>query len=162
MILQSESDESRVVSAEKTFELQRLQKSLGANRVLIEFVNYKNRFAAFVVRADALEFVDELGDQAEIQQLLEAVRFQFGALRYPRADIEKHLPQLTKRILVYLQKLYDQILLPLEHLVADKHLIVVPTANLHYVPFAALHDGEQFLIEKHAVIFAPSAPVLQR
>ncbi len=44
---------------------------------------------------------------------------------------------------------------------SDKSKIVfVPANRLHYLPFHALSDGENFLIEKHEVSYAPSAAVL--
>lgn len=39
-------------------------------------------------------------------------------------------------------------------------LLIVPDGPLHYLPFAALHDGTGFLVERHAISCAPSASLL--
>ena len=38
-------------------------------------------------------------------------------------------------------------------------VFVVPHRSLHYVPFAALHDGQQWLVERHELVLVPSATV---
>ena len=54
----------------------------------------------------------------------------------------------------------DLILAPLmEHLRGADHLIIVPHGPLHSVPFAALREGERFLIERFAISHVPSASV---
>jgi len=42
-----------------------------------------------------------------------------------------------------------------------KKLYVVPHGPLHYVPFAALHDGKEYLVQRHATTVLPSASVLK-
>ncbi|MEG3858705.1 CHAT domain-containing protein, partial [Microcoleus sp. herbarium12] len=57
------------------------------------------------------------------------------------------------------QKLYRWLIAPLTaELTALKidHLIVIPAAGLRSVPFAAIHDGKQFLIEKYSISVMPS------
>jgi CHAT domain-containing protein len=52
------------------------------------------------------------------------------------------------------QKLYDWLIRPLEAELSQnqiKHLIFAHDRYTRYVPMAALHDGEQYLIEKYAV-----------
>src|SRR5262249_509504 len=63
------------------------------------------------------------------------------------------------RYLTHAQDLYAWLIRPLEaDLVAwhIKTLIVVPDGALRLLPFAALHDGQQFLIEKYALAITPS------
>lgn len=56
------------------------------------------------------------------------------------------------------ERLYGWLVRPIEPLLSAQDmetLIVVPTGALAAVPFAALHDGERFLIEQRAVAIAP-------
>jgi CHAT domain-containing protein len=46
-----------------------------------------------------------------------------------------------------------------EHLTSND-LIIVPHGVLHYVPFHALFNGRTYLIDSHAISYAPSATVL--
>lgn len=57
------------------------------------------------------------------------------------------------------QQLYNWLIEPSLPLLIDKDietLIIVPGGALRTVPMAALHDGDQFLIEKYAVATTPS------
>jgi CHAT domain-containing protein len=41
-----------------------------------------------------------------------------------------------------------------------RRLVIVPDAQLHHVPFHALHDGRRFLVEEFEISYAPSATIL--
>ena len=59
------------------------------------------------------------------------------------------------------RSLYDAIVAPAARWLGEgDRLLVVPDGPLFYLPFAALHDGSRYLIERHAVAYAPSASVL--
>jgi CHAT domain-containing protein/TolA-binding protein len=59
-----------------------------------------------------------------------------------------------------LQQLYDALVAPIEPYLTSERILIAPHDVLHYVPFAALHDGEGYLIEQHALVQLPSASVL--
>ena len=60
------------------------------------------------------------------------------------------------------RQLYNSVILPVEdRLQAFDRLTVVPHGPLHYVPFAALYDGERYLIDKLELRVLPSASVLE-
>jgi CHAT domain-containing protein/tetratricopeptide (TPR) repeat protein len=56
--------------------------------------------------------------------------------------------------------LYKRLLRPMHSTIAGRDLLIVPYGSLHYVPFAALHDGERFLAQGRALRFLPSAMLL--
>ena len=58
------------------------------------------------------------------------------------------------------QRLYDWLVAPLEEHLSNEQLIIAPHSILHYVPFAALHDGEQYLIEQYTLTELSSASIL--
>ena len=64
----------------------------------------------------------------------------------------------TRRYLPHAWQLYDWLIRPLEAALQDVHvdtLVFVPDGPLRTIPMAALHDREQFLIEKYAVATSP-------
>ena len=70
----------------------------------------------------------------------------------------------------YPRLLHDALIGPIRQYIQDpggspekdcKYLCIVPHGVLHYLPFAALHDGRNYLVETHAIFYAPSASVLQ-
>jgi CHAT domain-containing protein len=40
-------------------------------------------------------------------------------------------------------------------------VLIASHQQLHYLPFSALHDGEQYLVEVYTVGYLPSASVLR-
>lgn len=59
-------------------------------------------------------------------------------------------------------QLYVSLVQPVEDAIQGfKRLTVVPHGTLHYLPFAALYDGESYLLEHFEVRVLPSASVLQ-
>ena len=58
------------------------------------------------------------------------------------------------------RSLYDGLIRPVEPYIAGRRLVIVPYGILHYVPFAALHDGRAFLVESHASRQLPSLSAL--
>ncbi len=76
------------------------------------------------------------------------------------------LPEFANEMDGYRQnseKLYRWIITPIERKLAIKSiktLVVVPDGVLRLVPFSALYDGKQFLIEKYAVSISPGISLM--
>lgn len=140
-------------------DLKLLQNKLGKKEALIEFVSFEGILSAFVINDKTIDFVADLGTENEILTLLEGLQFQFGAMRFGKQDVRAFVPELKKRADSYLQKLYEKLAKPLESLIGGRDLVVVPVGALHYVPFHALNDGEQYLIETREIVQAPSATI---
>ncbi|MBT9315642.1 CHAT domain-containing protein [Leptothoe spongobia] len=89
------------------------------------------------------------------QATLETTLRSFLASLHPSADRPQ---QLT-----YSQTLYDWIIRPAEEagiLHSDQTLVFVLDGLLRNLPMAALHDGEQYLIEKYAIALSPGLQLL--
>ncbi len=141
------------------FSVKALQKSLGDGRTLVEFVEIDGLFSAFVLTTSKIKFVRDLASVDEIAMALEDLHFQFGALRYGTAGMERFLGQMKSRADVCLATLYQKLLGSLEKLLNGESLVVVPCGLLHYVPFHALHDGGGYVAERFEVSYAPSSGV---
>ncbi len=140
----------------------KLQKQLGKSRALVEYFGLDGKINAFVLTGSGLEIFRGLCDESEISPLLEQLHFQFGALRYGVKNLGGFVGELAKKADLYLAKLYEKLLRPLEGAFAGQNLVIVPYRELHYVPFHALHNGNEYLVESRVVSYAPSAAVLQK
>ena len=58
---------------------------------------------------------------------------------------------------------YNALFAPLKPYIRHPNLVIVPHGVLHYLPFAALWDGEKerYLLEEYALTYAPSASALK-
>ena len=80
------------------------------------------------------------------------------------ADVRRFralIEQGSDQVLVEARALYDRLIRPVEAQIRGKSLLVVPHGVLHYLPFAALHDGSNYLLDSHALRYLPSASVLK-
>jgi CHAT domain-containing protein len=79
-----------------------------------------------------------------------------GALAMATLPLTGHAKRL-------LQHLYAHLIAPLGPAKSDwRRLVFVPYGALHYMPFGLLHDGGQYLIEKHEVVVLPAATLAAR
>jgi CHAT domain-containing protein len=88
--------------------------------------------------------------------------------KLPVVDLENNIEAMRKNITSqnlpefnqFSRTLYRQIFSPAVPLLKTKKLIIVPHGSLHYLPFAALSDGNEYLIDRFSIRMLPSASVL--
>jgi CHAT domain-containing protein len=83
------------------------------------------------------------------------------------SEVQQFRQLLEKRtsneFLVPARQLYDQLIRPIDPVLAAHHvdtLVIVPDTVLRIIPFAALHDGQHFLLERYATAIAPSLQLM--
>ncbi|HEX8250645.1 MAG TPA: CHAT domain-containing tetratricopeptide repeat protein [Pyrinomonadaceae bacterium] len=145
----------------QAFNLAELQKNLGGETVLVEFVEIDGVFSAFVVSDASVRVFSPLCRADDVTALLARLNFQLDALRSNSQLVAPHFYELTLRTRRVLQEFYDLLLRPLESAIGLRRLAIVPHRALHYVPFHALYDGLSYVIEDRETIYAPSASILQ-
>jgi CHAT domain-containing protein/tetratricopeptide (TPR) repeat protein len=73
----------------------------------------------------------------------------------------RQLETLEAHARILSQRLYALLIQPVDDLIGNcRRLVIVPQGVLHGIPFAALHDGTQFLVERREVVLAPSASAI--
>lgn len=145
-----------------SFDVRRLQQQLGENDALVEYTSLGDELLAFVVLCDRVHVARNLASISEIGERLSAVRFQIDSLRFGARSIRRHLSSLTQKINIHLRQLHDLLIRPLERTLKQRKLIIVPHGSLHYLPFHALHNGDQYLIERGEISVAPSAAIFHQ
>lgn len=149
-------------SARKAAEapgLTSIQKQLGPSKAIVEYILMDGAFSAFVVTDNTVKYAAKMATEREITDILGSLHFQFGTMRYGNEIADRFATQLKSRTDRLLQDLYDLLVRPIERHPRSRDLIIVPAASLHYVPFHALHNGEQYVIETREVQYLPSASV---
>ncbi|MCP4700562.1 MAG: CHAT domain-containing protein [Gammaproteobacteria bacterium] len=73
------------------------------------------------------------------------------------------LTQQNSVFLPHAQQLYQWLIKPVSYAIGDiDTLAVVPDGGLHGIPFAALHDGHAYLLERYAVAVIPAVGLIKR
>ncbi len=122
-----------------------IQAKLPADEVLIEYYYDDKKVYAFVITRERLQVV-----WLEATHLAREVKSFRDALDSPR----------DSRHLALSQSLYRKLFQPLASLVNQPHVLIVAHGALHYLPFNALHDGQQYLIDRYRLRQLPSASVM--
>lgn len=139
-----------------------VQSALPEDTALLEYFLARERILAFLVtrndiRAYALETSLE-----HIRPILEEWTFHLSKFYYGIDYYRRHQRALLAFAQDRLARLYDLLFAPLEEYLATfENLIIIPHGVLHSLPFHALYDRCQYLIEKKVISYAPSAAVLQ-
>jgi len=158
---QIEQRRSRSLIQQEPIDDANLRQELAGHSALVEYFSLDDELLAFVVTGDGVSVTRRLGSLSEIEQMATQFRFQIATLRYGSNRIRTHLDQLTARARHYLQALYRQLLAPIADQLGERRLVIVPHRRLHYLPFHALDDGQQFVIERREVCYVPNAGILR-
>ena len=118
-----------------------------------------------VDRRTAVIYPILLADRTEILLSLpnEIKRFTIATNRAEMTDEVNHFRRklenrTTREYLPHAQKIYQWLIAPLQTTLNEHKidtLVLVPDESLRTIPIAALHDGEDFLIEKYAISNTP-------
>lgn len=122
-----------------------IQPLLGADETLVEY---------YYQGDDAYAFVLTRGDVAAVKLDGKGLKTEVAALRQALENPDS----ATYADLA--QRVHRRVVAPLEGRIRTKNLLVVAHGVLHYFPFAALHDGQGYLIERVSFRYVPSASVL--
>ena len=151
------------VHASAEFDPRSLQRRLAPGDALVEYGVIDDELFACVLSHEGVQVRRRLASWRQVQGAVRAARFQLETLRHGEARLMHHLSALATRVRSHLQHLHTLLWQPLVPLLGGcERVLVVPHAQLGSIPFAALHDGQCCLLERHQVAFAPSARIALR
>ena len=132
-----------VVSLEEVYGL------LGEDVTLVIYYAMENELAVWVVRDGALHLRRVDVSRERLSELVKAYRVMVQRL------------ELLEDVKAASEELYGLLVAPVADLLEGSELVgVVPHRSLHYLSFACLYTGEEFLVERYPLFYVPSASVL--
>lgn len=138
-----------------------IQENIPKDTLLIEFYSVKNRWLVFIVTTDSVE-TKWLGDIADVNKWIHFLQMNCRRA-IPNRDRPILIESLTKQAIGFLNQLHEQLITPIAHYLDEyENLIIVPHGSLHRLPFHALHNGENYLIETHSISYLPNSSLLGR
>jgi CHAT domain-containing protein/Tfp pilus assembly protein PilF len=126
--------------------LEDIQRLLDANTTLIEYFFTEDRLLAFIITPDGFETVAVEVSHGELAQTITAFR-DFASLDDPHP--------------ASLNQLYTWLITPLKDKLKTPVIGIIPHGILHYLPFAALTDGERYLGDEYSLFTLSSASALR-
>jgi len=150
--------ENATLEAPADFSIAKLQASLPASTVLVEYYSTGDRLLAAVVGGGGIEILP-VSVVSRVTNLLHLLRFQLAKFRMGAPYTERFAQPLLRATLGHLEGLYRELIEPIRARLACKHVVFVPHGPLHFLPFHALRNGEEYLCDAYTVSYAPSATV---
>ncbi len=138
--------------------LEEIRTSLGSEATLIEYFCVGERVLAAILTAGSLEFLP-VTHLSRLNQRLRMFQFQISKFRLGREYVSKFQVALLRSMQNHLHAIYQEVFAPFRQLLNAHHLVIVPYGPLHSLPFHALFDGQQFLIDNFTITYAPSASI---
>jgi CHAT domain-containing protein/tetratricopeptide (TPR) repeat protein len=154
----SSQPELGAFQASARISIDEIRASLPPDTDLLEYFATGDRLVAAVVTREALDIVPVTLVSRVVQEL-KLLRLQLSKFRLGPAYLESFREAILEATKAHLRKLYEELLAPLRGRIRGRHLLVVPHGVLHYVPFHALFDGQQYLIDAQTVSYVPSASI---
>jgi CHAT domain-containing protein len=138
-----------------------LRLTLLSDQTLLAYHVLDDELMAFVYRDDTLHHIRQLARRPVIARYLEDLENEWQRFQADPAFIRRHIPRLIRSVRQTLQALHDALIAPLAGLLeGSTQLAIIPHGLLHHLPFAALFDGESYLVDQFELNIAPSATIL--
>jgi tetratricopeptide (TPR) repeat protein len=150
--------ENATLEAPADFSLARLQSTLPPDTLLVEYYSTGDRLLAAVVSRETIT-ITPVSVVSRVVHFLHLLRFQLSKFRMGAAYAHRFEQPMLSAAQGHLTALYAELVAPLREHLKAKHLIFVPHGALHFLPFHALRNGEEYLCDTHTVSYAPSATV---
>jgi len=123
-----------------------IQSLLQPDEALVEYYYEGDDLYAFIVTREGVK-----GVKLEGAKLVDDIRQFRAALKQPQ----------SQGYVTPAQKLYARLIKPMEASLHQKEMLIVAHGVLHYLPFNALQNGKDYLIDRYSIRQLPSASVLQ-
>lgn len=128
--------------------------ALPSDTALIEYFFVGDNLARFVIDRGGVQCTMLDAGVPAIDRLLRTLRLNLQSAAGADHETQHHLIQQAKLVL---SRLYSHLFDGVDAAAGYRSLVIVPHGLLHYVPFHALYNDEQYLIERCAISYAPSA-----
>lgn len=139
--------------------LEAIRAALPKDAALVEYFEVKGQFVAALLAEKRLEILP-LTPVARVANLIRMLRFQLSKYALGSEYVKTFEDALLAATRSHLYELHQELMAPLRERLRDaRHLVIVPHGLLHYLPFHALFDGRDYLIDAFTISYAPSGGV---
>ena len=139
-------------------DLSTIREAIPEDAVLLEYYSVRDILCACILDRRRLEIIP-LIPKSRIRDLLRMLNLQLAKFHLGEGYTSTFSQTLLASTQAHLKDLYTRLLAPVIEELSVRHLLIVPHDLLHHVPFHALWDGEQYLMERFSISYAQSASV---
>jgi len=170
-----DSELSSLISVEAA-PVESIQNLLDPSFTILEYFTTKNKTYVWLITKNDVSVKEiNVGNMAILNMVNELLMpnisngsrkrglitiLPSGIPKTEKIDLQKR-EKNRQRFLAMIKEFYDLLIKPIEKEIHNDRLIIVPHGALHKVPFAAIYDGKQFLLDKYTLSMVPSSTVLK-
>jgi CHAT domain-containing protein/tetratricopeptide (TPR) repeat protein len=151
------------VSLQQTtpLELAEVQAFIPDRTTLVEYFSTRDEVIAFVISRNDAKVFRRLVPTGRLRSLHERLAFQLEKFFMGKDYVHEHSQRILEGTQRHLNALYAALIQPLIDKIETPHVTIIPHGMLHFLPFHAFFDGDQYLMDRFEVSYAPSASVLR-
>ena len=151
------------VSLQQTspLELAEVQAFIPDRTTLVEYFSTRDEVIAFVISRNDARVFRRLVPTGRLRSLHERLAFQLEKFFMGKDYVHEHSQRILEGTQRHLNALYAALIQPFIDRIETPHITIIPHGMLHFLPFHAFFDGNQYLIDRFEVSYAPSASVLR-
>ena len=138
--------------------LEEIRSAIREDTMLLEYYVADGTVYAALLGRNRFQVVP-VAPATQVHQEFLLLDFQLSKFRLGEEYLRTFSELLRAATNDHLRALYRDLILPVRHLLQCRHVVIVPHGYLHRLPFHALFDGEQYLIDRYSISYAPSASV---
>jgi tetratricopeptide (TPR) repeat protein len=144
----------------KSVDVMQLRQQLFPDQLLLAYFLHQERLILFALTREGLSVHESPGGVAQLEHLFLLLHAHLQTDGWPNPQQPQPQQQQVARRL--LRKLYDLLIAPVAALLPSSsgYLTIVPYGPLHKLPFHALYDGSQFLVEHFQINYLPASNIL--
>lgn len=135
-----------------------IRKALPEGTLVVEYFAVRDRVLVCLLGKKKLEIIP-ITLTIRVAGILRLLQFQLSKFRLGSQYVSGFQSSLIAATNAHLRELYAELIAPIRTQLECEHVVFVPHGILHYVPFHALSDGSQYLIDQFTVSYAPSASI---
>jgi len=128
-------------------DLNTVQKIIEPDMAIIEYYMTKYQLYAWIITREKVNFMKMEKKASELKS--QVIAFRNAIYKRDTSEIQK-----------YSRILYNTLILPLQPFLNYSTICIVPYGILHYLPFHALFNGKNHLIDNFTVFYVPSCSIL--
>jgi CHAT domain-containing protein len=153
-----DAEYASLLTAPRT-DTQRVRQCLGDDEVLIEYFFVNGEVKIFAFDCQTVRVFDHVAPVEHLASLLQWLKFYLDRFMVNHKAAQQQQASMDAPIRHYLGQLYTVLIAPVEAFVDGRKMIIAPHGMLHYIPFHALYDGQQYLVDRYEISYCPSASV---
>jgi CHAT domain-containing protein len=144
----------------QTVDLATFQQALAIDQQAVIYLILHQEVATLLVDRRQALVCRRLCTVDALERAQSELRFQLGRVEVGAEGRSRRAGRLQEAAQRILQHLYQMLIAPLAEHLHSPRLLFIPQGSLHLLPFHALWDGSQYLVQRFECTYAPSASIV--